>query len=582
MSKLTVVAICLSIALFASNAESAADGCTRLLGPVSSTQNLTMPAKESTVNKDVSAYLRLIQYGLEKLSSTEREQLLHGIRISLALPVPTNPFEHMVSPLGVQLKTAVARKEMLGQVSRDWNSTKEQLRQILDVHVGRQEERQQSEENKKWIGGVIDGAWKILLNGEVRTSPVWQLIDGKWYVVVGAYDRVTYSQKIHVLEFDPNESDSSLALKVVGELDNRGDKKLNPTWQQINGRWYIAVGVKHGNLSIFQFDPAETDKRTALSIVGEVRVHSAVELDPIWQQINGDWYIAMSVSSTLYVLKFEVSQLDVAKSLRVIGRFEAQFQIHESPTWQQVGHRWYVSFATNEGRIYVLSFEHGNKGKTFVTVLLSKLLNKASLNLAGVYLTDGRIFSKPAWRQIDGEWFVAGSNDSKIYILKFHPDTKSRTNAFEAVAELETKDEVHTISSWHEINGKWYIDGTTRQNNFYIFQFDAQKSNQRSSLRIVSRYQTEYFPTSKPVWQEIDGQWYIAIGSWSAIMVLKYDPKITDQMGGLVVQSEYSTGRVIHSTPRWQQVQDEWYIAVGSDDLHLHLIKFGKKIRRDL
>ncbi len=103
----------------------------------------------------------------------------------------------------------------------------------------------------------------------------------------------------------------------------------------------------------------------------------------------------------------------------------------------------------------------------------------------------------------------------------------------------------------------------------------------RKALAVAGEHLTDGAVVSSPSWQLIGAEWYLAVGSQDKkVHVLKFDSNANGVRNALTLTDEHLTGGQVDSSPSWKQIGNEWYLAVGSNDKNLHVLKFGKKIKR--
>ncbi len=281
----------------------------------------------------------------------------------------------------------------------------------------------------------------------------------------------------------------------------------------------------------------------------------------------------MSVGSRdkkVYVFKFSLNARGKDKRLTVAGEFLTEGIVDSTPRWQQIRQDWYLAVGSDDYKIYVLKFD-----STSTDV-------KQALTEAGAYFTDGdMVASSPHWQQIRDEWYLAVGADQKVYVLKFDPSASDLRVALTVPGEFLTGSYIRSSPSWQRIGDNWYLAVGSTDNKVYVLKFDSNVGKIKKALVVAGEYVTDDMVYSSPSWQKIESDWYLAVGSYDRkIYVLKFDLDAADSNQALTVADEYLTNGDVFSSPRWQQIGGDRYLAVGSRDNHLHLLKFGKKLKR--
>lgn len=538
---------------------------------LSAGQLLTSSDGERSVKHQLTSqsqqYLRLIEYALEKtVDHAERQILLQSIQVATLVPAPINVFAQLTSVQGVALNQAAMKMDIVRKLSADWKRVQEKLKEILSLHGAETSAREQTTRETNWVG-VIDQAWKILLNGEVHSSPSWQQIGNEWYLAVGSFDF-----KMYVLKFDLSARDANQVLTIAGEYLIGDGIRSSPSWQQIGIDWYIAVGANDKKMYVLKFDSNVSDVVKALTVMDVHVTGKTVTSSPSWQQIGNEWYLAVgSFDGKIYVVKFDLSAREAYLVLTGVGEYDTGGSVSSSPSWQQIGNQWFLAVgASTERKVSVLKFD--STAKDFSKALI----------VTGEYLTGEWVDSSPSWQQIENEWYLTvGSNDKKIYVLKFNLNAGDSKRALTLAGEYLTGGNVLSRPRWQQIGNEWFLAAGSFDKKVYVLKFDFNTSDSKSALKLAGEYLTGGLVSSTPHWQQIESEWYLAIGSNDKkLYVLKFDSNASSVNGALAVTSEHLTGGLIYSSPRWQKIGNEWYLAVGSQDKSLHVLKFGKNLKR--
>lgn len=545
----------------------AADGCLGLLGTaLSSSQQQLATASQSSISKDAGTYLRLIEYALEKITeNSEKQNLIKSLQVATLVPTPINVFANQTSTLGAQLSQNVDRLRIVQNMTSDWPMIQAQLRVILGKYLEKDTDREQAEHDTEWVK-VIDQSWKILLNSSVESNPSWQQIGGDWYLAVGSLDF-----KIYVVKLTVKATSAKQVLTIVAEYATLSEVRSSPSWQQIGNDWYLAVGSDDSKVHVLKFNRNSDDSKGWLTLAGEHHVGDWIRSSLSWQQIGGDWYLAVgSDAKKVHVFKFNQAAKNLKTSLTVAGEFSTFNWVRTNPSWQQIGSEWYLAVGSNDEQVYVLHFDKDIKDVS------------QSLTVAGVYRTYGAVRSSPSWQLIGKEWYLAvGSADFHVYVLKFNKSAGDPVESLTVVGQYMTDNRVSSSPSWQQIGGNWYLAVGSDDWHVYVLKFNSSSKKINDALTVAGGFATEFLVESSPSWKQIADEWYLAVGSHdNSIYVLRFDSHVEDKEKALVVELQYMTGEWVFSSPSWQQVGNELYLAVGSNDRHLHLIKFRKKINK--
>lgn len=547
------------------------DSCASILKrSLSARQSLASGDAGSSSGNQLSSrsqqYLRLIEYALEKMvDHAERQRLLQSIHVAMLVPASINVFAQQTSIQGLALNQAVTKMDIVRTLSADWKLVQERLKEILSRHGAETSARDQAEGDTDRVA-VYDKAWKILLDGIVNTTPDWQQIGNEWYLAVGST-----RGKVYVLKFDLNANDIKGALSVAGEFATGWEVSSSPSWQRIGAEWYLAFGSADKMIYVLKFDLKTTDVNQALIVAGKKAAADEVVSSPSWQQIGNAWYLAVgSHDKKVYVLNFETHENDTQKALKVAGEYSTGSFVSSDPSWQEIESEWYLAIGSDDNKVYVLKFD------------LTSVDAKQALTVAGEYLTGDIVASSPDWQQIGDQWFLAvGSWDQKVYVLKFDSRASDLKVALSLAGEFLTGSHVKSSPGWQLIRDNWYLAVGSHDKKVYVLKFDSNAGDINKALVVVGEYVTDGNVYSSPSWQKIESDWHLAVGSTdNKVYVLKFDLDVANSNQALTVAHEYLTNGGVYSSPRWQQIGRDRYLAVGSRDNHLHLLKFGKKLKR--
>lgn len=545
------------------------ESCLRLLNPkLSSSQQLAssdVVPSNNALTAQSQQYLRLVEYALERTTEMSAIQsLLQDIQVATLVPAPVNVFANQTSVMGAQLNQVVNRLDIGKNLASDWPAVQKQLQHIVNRFKEARTAREQNEGDTEWVRGKgFYEAHRILIHGEVSSTPKWQQIGNHWYLAVGSNDN-----NIYVLKFDKDARSQDEVLTVAGVYLTGDAIHSSPSWQQIGTQWYLAVGSRDNKIYVFKFDYTASIASEALTVAGEYSTGGSIASSPSWQQIGNDWFVAVGSSDgSVYVLKFD---LNVTIGLAVSGVYQTHERMTSSPSWQQIDGNWYLAVGSWNNSLYVFKFDL-NTGDS-----------KKALIRAGQFVSGSSIYSSPRWQQIGSDWYLAvGSNDSKVYVLKINLEA---TNILSIAGAYLTgsRGQVGSSPSWQNIGNSWYLGVGSRNGKVYVLKFVRNPKYEKDALTVVGEYQTNaQVESSSPSWQQIENEWFLAVGSWDQkVYVFKFNEKREDSVSELTLVSEYRTNGWVDSSPSWQKIGSDWYLAIGSDDKNLHLIKFGKTVRR--
>ncbi len=511
-------------------------------------------------------YLRLIEYALENATEISAKQsLLQNIQVATLVPAPINVFANQTSVAGVQLDQIVKRMDITKNLASDWSAVQARLRVILSRFAKEGAAREQSEGDTEWVR-FIDQAWKIFLREAVGSAPSWQQIGSDWYLAVSSADKSVY-----VLKFNPNAEQPKDVLTVAGQYSTGGAVYSSPSWQQIGHEWYLAAGSYDKKVYVLKFDTNNRSSKEALTVAGEFTTGDTVHSSPSWQQVENKWYLAVgSFDRFVYVLKFDLSIGAAGEALTLAGKHLTGRTIASKPSWQQINGEWYLAVMSWDKKVYILKFAPNARNLSM------------SLTVVGEHLSGYAENSSPIWQQIGEDWYLAlGSEFTFVYILKFQWNTGDPSTALTSAGVYRIGRITYSTPSWKQIGGEWYLAIGSDDTKVYVLRFDRNIKNPEQALTLAGEYKTQGGIKTSPSWQQISGEWYLAVGSVDKSMhILKFDANMKDAKEALSQVEEYPTDGWVDS-PSWQKIEDDWYLAVGSYDKHLHLIKFGKTVKRN-